>query len=139
MSNDNGNSDRPSVSEQNDTTSPMSGSADHNRVFWRVGSRDPGLVREVLSEHQCQQKQVQQDVDPLCYDAAKFIVESKYASIAELQSQFVIGHPRAVRIMKQLEEFKVVSQYDGTKPRAIILGIMELEQIAHLMGKGLDT
>jgi len=37
------------------------------------------------------------NIDPLCYDAAQFIIDTKYASTAQLQSQFAIGHPRAVR------------------------------------------
>jgi S-DNA-T family DNA segregation ATPase FtsK/SpoIIIE len=75
------------------------------------------------------------DVDPLCYDAAKFIIESNYASTAALQSQFSIGHPRAVRLMKQLEEFKVVGPHEGTKPRRIIIGISELETLAPRLGR----
>jgi DNA segregation ATPase FtsK/SpoIIIE-like protein len=75
------------------------------------------------------------DADPLCYEAAKFIIETQYASTAQLQSQFSIGHPRAVRVMKQLEEFKVVGPHEGTKPRRIILGLPELEQIASRLGK----
>ena len=75
------------------------------------------------------------DIDPLCYDAAKFIIESNYASTAALQSQFSIGHPRAVRVMKQLEDFKVVGPHEGTKPRRIILGLAELEQIAPRLGR----
>jgi S-DNA-T family DNA segregation ATPase FtsK/SpoIIIE len=76
------------------------------------------------------------DVDPLCYDAAKFIIESNYASTASLQSQFSIGHPRAVRVMKQLEEFKIVGPHEGTKPRRILIGLGELEQIAPRLGAG---
>ena len=45
----------------------------------------------------------------------------------QLQSQFSIGHPRAVRVMKQLEDFKVVGQHEGTKPRKILIGLAELE------------
>jgi S-DNA-T family DNA segregation ATPase FtsK/SpoIIIE len=75
------------------------------------------------------------DVDPLCYDAAKFIIESNYASTAALQSQFSIGHPRAVRVMKQLEEFKIVGPHEGTKPRRILIGLGELEQIASRLGR----
>ncbi|MDQ2664160.1 MAG: DNA translocase FtsK [Candidatus Eremiobacteraeota bacterium] len=75
------------------------------------------------------------DTDPLCFDAAKFIIESNYASTAALQSQFSIGHPRAVRLMKQLEEFKVVGPHEGTKPRRINIGLGELEQIASRLGK----
>jgi S-DNA-T family DNA segregation ATPase FtsK/SpoIIIE len=75
------------------------------------------------------------DVDPLCYEAAKFIIETKYASTAALQSQFSIGHPRAVRVMKQLEDFKVVGQHEGTKPRKIVIGLPELELMASRLGR----
>jgi S-DNA-T family DNA segregation ATPase FtsK/SpoIIIE len=75
------------------------------------------------------------DVDPLCYDAARFIIETNYASTAQLQSQFSIGHPRAVRLMKQLEEFKVVGTHEGTKPRKILIGLAELEILASRMGR----
>ena len=74
-------------------------------------------------------------VDPLCYDAAKFIIETNYASTAQLQSQFSIGHPRAVRLMKQLEEFKIVGPHEGTKPRKIVVGFAELEMMAPRLGK----
>jgi S-DNA-T family DNA segregation ATPase FtsK/SpoIIIE len=75
-------------------------------------------------------------VDPLCYDAARFIIEANYASTAQLQSQFSIGHPRAVRVMKQLEEFKVVGPHEGTKPRKILIGPGDLELMAARLGKG---
>ena len=75
-------------------------------------------------------------VDPLCYDAAKFIIETNYASTAQLQSQFSIGHPRAVRLMKQLEEFKIVGPHEGTKPRKIQVGLAELDLMAARLGKG---
>lgn len=75
------------------------------------------------------------DTDPLCYEAAKFIIESNYASTAALQSQFSIGHPRAVRVMKQLEDFKVVGHHEGTKPRKILVGLPELELMAPRLGK----
>lgn len=75
------------------------------------------------------------DADPLCYEAAKFIIEANYASTAALQSQFSIGHPRAVRVMKQLEDFKVVGKHEGTKPRKILIGLPELEIMASRLGK----
>ncbi len=70
------------------------------------------------------------NIDPLCYDAAKFIIETDYASTAQLQSQFSIGHPRAVRLMRLLEEFKVVGPHEGTKPRRILIGLAGLELLA---------
>ncbi|MFN2449955.1 MAG: DNA translocase FtsK [Candidatus Baltobacteraceae bacterium] len=110
--------------------------AEVNRLvqFWEKQGRPENLLDvEVtpISDDDAGKK----DIDPLCYDAAKFIIESQYASTAALQSQFSIGHPRAVRVMKQLEEFKVVGPHEGTKPRRIILGLGELEQISSRMGR----
>ncbi|HEX4012416.1 MAG TPA: DNA translocase FtsK 4TM domain-containing protein [Candidatus Cybelea sp.] len=79
------------------------------------------------------------DADPLCYEAAKFLIASNYASTAALQSQFSIGHPRAVRLMKQLEDFKVVGQHEGTKPRKILVGLPELEIMAPRLGRDQDA
>jgi S-DNA-T family DNA segregation ATPase FtsK/SpoIIIE len=78
------------------------------------------------------------NLDPLAYEAAKFIIETNFASTAQLQTRFSIGHPRAVRIMKQLEELKVVGPHEGTKPRRILLSLPELEAIAKRFGAGPD-
>ncbi|HEY8314702.1 MAG TPA: DNA translocase FtsK [Candidatus Baltobacteraceae bacterium] len=105
--------------------------------FWAQQARPENLLDvEVTPISDDDEKK--KDVDPLCYDAAKFIIESNYASTAALQSQFQIGHPRAVRVMKQLEDFKVVGPHEGTKPRRIILGLGDLEQIAPRLGRGED-
>jgi DNA segregation ATPase FtsK/SpoIIIE, S-DNA-T family len=106
--------------------------------FWaRQGRPDNLLDVEVVPVGD--EDVARRDVDPLCYDAAKFIIESNYASTAALQSQFSIGHPRAVRVMKQLEEFKVVGQHEGTKPRKILIGLPELELMAPRLGKGANS
>jgi S-DNA-T family DNA segregation ATPase FtsK/SpoIIIE len=108
----------------------ITGSEVHRLVhFWAKQGRPQNLLDvEVvpISDDDASKK----DVDPLCYDAAKFIIENKYASTAALQSQFSIGHPRAVRVMRQLEDFKIVGPHEGTKPRRILIGLGELEQIA---------
>ncbi|MDQ2991694.1 MAG: DNA translocase FtsK [Candidatus Eremiobacteraeota bacterium] len=102
--------------------------------FWAKQARPDNLL-DVDFVPISDEDSAKKDVDPLCYEAATFIIETQYASTAQLQSKFSIGHPRAVRIMKQLEEFKVVGQHEGTKPRRIILGLAELEQIASRLGK----
>lgn len=76
------------------------------------------------------------EMDPLWYDAGHFIIETQYASTAQLQSRFSIGHPRAVRIMKQLEEIGVVGPHEGTKPRKIVVGYADMETLATRFGKG---
>ena len=102
--------------------------------FWAAQARPDNLI-EVEITPITDDDDKARNVDPLCYDAAKFIIESNFASTAQLQSHFSIGHPRAVRIMKQLEEFRVVGPHEGTKPRTIKLRIDELETIASRLGK----
>jgi len=104
--------------------------------FWARQARPHNLLDvEVVPMSDDESAKV---VDPLCYDAAKFIIETNYASTAQLQSQFSIGHPRAVRVMKQLEEFKVVGPHEGTKPRKILIGMAELDVMASRLGGGAD-
>jgi S-DNA-T family DNA segregation ATPase FtsK/SpoIIIE len=86
-------------------------------------------------------------VDELWYDAAKFLLDSRVAkgdagvgSTAALQARFSIGHPRAVRVMRQLEEFGVVGPNEGTKPRNVILeSPADLERIADRIGRPAQT
>jgi len=110
--------------------------AEINRLvdFWARQGRPENLLDVDVVPIEADEE-AKANVDPLCYDAAKFIIETNYASTAQLQSQFSIGHPRAVRVMKQLEDFKVVGAHEGTKPRKILLGLMDLELIAPRLGK----
>jgi S-DNA-T family DNA segregation ATPase FtsK/SpoIIIE len=106
--------------------------------FWARQSRPDNLLDvEVvpISDEEAARK----ETDPLCYEAAKFLIETNYASTAALQSRFSIGHPRAVRLMKQLEDFKVVGQHEGTKPRKILLGLGDLEILASRLGRTQDA
>ena len=101
--------------------------------FWATQARPENLLDVEVTPIEDDDKK--REVDPLCYEAAVFIIQSDFASTAQLQQRFSIGHPRAVRVMKQLEEFGVVGQHEGTKPRRINIGLGELETIADRLGK----
>ncbi len=102
-------------------------------AFWAAQASPENLLDvDVVPIDEDEKKR---DVDPLCYEAAIFIIDSKYASTAQLQQRFSIGHPRAVKVMKQLEEFGVVGPHEGTKPRQINIGRGELETIADRLGR----
>jgi S-DNA-T family DNA segregation ATPase FtsK/SpoIIIE len=102
--------------------------------FWARQSRPDNLL-DVEVVPVGDDESARRDMDPLCYEAAKFIIETNYASTAALQSQFSIGHPRAVRLMRLLEDFKVVGKHEGTKPRKILIGLSELEIMSARLGK----
>ena len=63
------------------------------------------------------------DKDELLYDCGRFIIETQKASIGALQRKFSIGFNRAARIMDQLAEVGVVGEEEGTKPRRILMGL----------------
>jgi DNA segregation ATPase FtsK/SpoIIIE, S-DNA-T family len=100
-------------------------------AFWASQARPDNLLDVDVLPIDDEERR---NVDPLAYEAARFIIETNYASTAQLQSRFSIGHPRAVRLMKQLEEIGVVGQHEGTKPRRINLSLGELETIASRFG-----
>jgi DNA segregation ATPase FtsK/SpoIIIE, S-DNA-T family len=85
--------------------------------------------------------------DELWYDAAKFLLDARVAkgdpgvgSTAALQARFSIGHPRAVRLMRQLEEYGVVGPNEGTKPRNVVVeSPAELERLADRFGRPAQT
>jgi S-DNA-T family DNA segregation ATPase FtsK/SpoIIIE len=96
--------------------------------FWAKQARPDNLLDVDVSP--ISDDETGKNLDPLCYDAARFIIETNFASTAQLQSQFSIGHPRAVRLMRQLEDFKIVGPHEGTKPRRILKSLSELETLA---------
>lgn len=67
--------------------------------------------------------------DELALDAARIIVDRQMASVALLQAELKVGHPRAVRLMKILEEYRVVGAAEGTKPRKILVGDADMPQL----------
>ena len=72
--------------------------------------------------------------DELALDAARIIIERQMASVALLQAELKVGHPRAVRLMKILEHYRVVGPAEGTKPRKILVGSADLDHLAIMLG-----
>ena len=69
------------------------------------------------------------EVDELFEKAARLIIEQENASIGYLQRAFKIGFNRAARIMDQLSQYGVVSESEGTKPRKILMGPEQFDQL----------
>lgn len=66
-------------------------------------------------------------VDPMMIEAARFVVDLGQASTARLQARFSVGHPKALRLMKSLEEMAVIGPHEGTKSRRVLMTSDELE------------
>ena len=61
------------------------------------------------------------DTDELLMDAIEMCVDNGQASASALQRRFKIGYTRAGRIIDQMEERGIISGYEGSKPRKVLI------------------
>ncbi|CAB4924111.1 unannotated protein [freshwater metagenome] len=69
------------------------------------------------------------DEDPLLGDAIQLVVEMGTASTSMLQRRLRLGYTRAGRLIDMLERRGVISGYEGSKPRQVLIGEAELPRV----------
>jgi S-DNA-T family DNA segregation ATPase FtsK/SpoIIIE len=69
------------------------------------------------------------DEDELLPDAMRLVVEAGSASVSILQRRLRVGYTRAGRLIDMLERRGVISGYEGSKPRRVLIGEDDLERI----------
>lgn len=69
------------------------------------------------------------DEDPLLNDAINLILDMGQASASMIQRKFKVGYSRAGRIIDQLEERGLISGYDGSKPRQVLISKEEWHEL----------
>ena len=67
--------------------------------------------------------------DELLIDAAKLVVDHQQASVSLLQRKFRIGYSRAGRLVDELESLGIVSSYNGSKARDVLVDHSYLKEI----------
>ena len=61
------------------------------------------------------------DTDPLLMDAIETVIDIGQASTSFIQRRFKVGYARAGRIIDQMEARGIISGYEGSKPRQVIM------------------
>ncbi len=61
------------------------------------------------------------DSDDLLDDAMALVVQSESASVSMIQRRFRVGYTRAGRLIDMLERRGVISGYEGSKPRQVLI------------------
>jgi S-DNA-T family DNA segregation ATPase FtsK/SpoIIIE len=107
--------------------------------FWKDQAKPENMLDVEFVPIEEETRASKNELDALLYEAAVSLIESQLGSTAQLQKKFSIGHPRAVRIMEQLERFGVVGPNEGTKPRQVIMSFSDLEPIASRLGRSDQT
>jgi DNA segregation ATPase FtsK/SpoIIIE, S-DNA-T family len=68
------------------------------------------------------------DEDPLLDKAIEIVVGTQTASVSLLQRRLRVGYTRAGRLIDMLERRGIISGYEGSKPRRVLVDEAELER-----------
>jgi S-DNA-T family DNA segregation ATPase FtsK/SpoIIIE len=69
------------------------------------------------------------DEDPLLRDAITLVAEMQTASTSMLQRRLRLGYTRAGRMIDMLERRGVISGYEGSKPRQVLVSEVDLPRV----------
>ena len=94
---------------------------------WRRQGRpviDAGLVKRAEVA-----EAVEAGGDELIQRAVETVVQQGTASVSLLQRRLGVGYARAGRLVDSLERLGVISGYEGSKPRTVLIGEGEIERV----------
>jgi S-DNA-T family DNA segregation ATPase FtsK/SpoIIIE len=100
---------------------------------------EPEFHEELLEEVECaaedsaSDSEFPPDEDPLLEDAIALVAQMGTASTSMLQRRLRLGYTRAGRLIDMLERRGIISGYEGSKPRQVLIGEADVPRIlAHL-------
>ncbi len=102
--------------------------------LWRKQG-EPELREELLQEVEpaegegSEPDEFDPDEDPLLSDAIRLVAEMQTASTSMLQRRLRLGYTRAGRLIDMLERRGVISGYEGSKPRQVLVTEADLPRV----------
>ncbi len=101
--------------------------------LWRRQG-EPELREELLQEVEPETPEgapdeFDPDEDPLLTDAIRLVAEMQTASTSMLQRRLRLGYTRAGRMIDMLERRGVISGYEGSKPRQVLITEADLPRV----------
>jgi S-DNA-T family DNA segregation ATPase FtsK/SpoIIIE len=101
--------------------------------LWRKQG-EPELREELLeevepAEPESSPDELDPDEDPMLRDAITLVAEMQTASTSMLQRRLRLGYTRAGRVIDMLERRGVISGYEGSKPRQVLITEADLPRI----------
>ncbi len=102
---------------------------------WRLQG-EPELREDLLEEVEAEEVESSSsddgfdpDEDPLLSDAIRLVAEMQTASTSMLQRRMRLGYTRAGRLIDMLERRGVISGYEGSKPRQVLVTEADLPRV----------
>jgi len=107
--------------------------------LWRRQG-EPELREELLEEVEPETRdgaaeELDADEDPLLRDAITLVAEMQTASTSMLQRRLRLGYTRAGRVIDMLERRGVISGYEGSKPRQVLITEADLPRVLAALGE----
>jgi DNA segregation ATPase FtsK/SpoIIIE, S-DNA-T family len=108
--------------------------------MWRKQG-EPELREELLEEVEPAEPdsaapdEFDPDEDPLLRDAITLVAEMQTASTSMLQRRLRLGYTRAGRVIDMLERRGVISGYEGSKPRQVLITEADLPRVLAMIGE----
>ena len=102
---------------------------------------EPDFVEELLEEVEAAPDEggsddgFDPDEDPLLGDAIRLVAEMQTASTSMLQRRLRLGYTRAGRLIDMLERRGVISGYEGSKPRQVLVTEADLPRVLAALGE----
>jgi DNA segregation ATPase FtsK/SpoIIIE, S-DNA-T family len=97
---------------------------------------DPALMEAREEPEDEREGDLSPDNDDLLEQAAGIVVQSQTASVSMLQRRLRVGYTRAGRLVDMLERRGIISGYEGSKPRQVLVTEGELSRVLSRHGGG---
>ncbi len=87
------------------------------------------LEAPTAKEHGGEDEDFDPDEDPLLERAIEIVVQTQTASVSLIQRRLRVGYTRAGRLIDMLERRGIISGYEGSKPRRVLVGEGDLPRV----------
>jgi len=106
---------------------------------WRAQG-EPVFEQELLDgpERDESEEELSPDEDDLLREAVTIVAQTQTASVSMLQRRLRVGYTRAGRLIDMLERRGVISGYEGSKPRQVLITEADIERVLAGTGESQD-
>jgi S-DNA-T family DNA segregation ATPase FtsK/SpoIIIE len=87
------------------------------------------LPEAFASDEDGDEQEFDPDEDPLLDRAIEIVVQTQTASVSLIQRRLRVGYTRAGRLIDMLERRGIISGYEGSKPRRVLVSEADLDRV----------
>jgi DNA segregation ATPase FtsK/SpoIIIE, S-DNA-T family len=110
-------------------------------TFWRTQG-EPSYEQELLEGREPadgSDQDLSPDEDDLLEEAIHLVAQTQTASVSMVQRRLRVGYTRAGRLIDMLERRGVISGYEGSKPRQVLITEADVGRVLEKTPEGAET